>query len=119
MGADRRRYREFYVQQRRRWSRDGGILNVHDDIGIDATGVGTSIAEADDIELHRGKQLEPGLRQDSGFQISCKRAGSSDDGSKFRRAVGLQGEPCLEGPEAPRQIRAKVARPDRVGSEPT
>lgn len=63
MVDDRRTYREFSVQQRRRRSRDAGLLNVDDDIAIDAIAVRTSVTEADDIELHRGKQLEPGLRQ--------------------------------------------------------
>src|SRR5258708_32931616 len=54
-------YCELAVEKRRRWRCDPGFLNVDDDIAIHLVGVGSAIAEADDVELDRRQQLEPRL----------------------------------------------------------
>ena len=58
---DSRSYRELAVENRRRWRRDPGFLNVDDNIAIYLVGVGSAIAEADDVELDRRQQLQPRL----------------------------------------------------------
>jgi hypothetical protein len=78
---------------------------------VDPVGVIGAIAKADDIELDRRHQLQPRLGQNPRFQISGERTGARDYGAELFGAVGFQGEPGLERAEAPRQIRAEVARP--------
>src|SRR5882724_10991816 len=58
---DSRPYRELAVEDRRRWSRDPGFLNIDDNIAIYLVGVRSAIAKADDIELDRRQQLQPRL----------------------------------------------------------
>src|ERR1700733_11275037 len=48
---DRRTYRELAVQNRRRWRRDSGFLNIGDNIAVDPVGIISAITEAYDIEL--------------------------------------------------------------------
>src|SRR5260370_34014614 len=67
---DSRAYRELAIEQRRRWRRDPGFLNVDDNFAIDLVGVGSAITEADDIELDRRQQLQPRLGQNPRLQIS-------------------------------------------------
>src|SRR5216684_6228714 len=42
---DSRAYRELAVEQRGRWRRDPGLLNIDDDFAIDLVGVGSAIAK--------------------------------------------------------------------------
>jgi flagellar biosynthesis repressor protein FlbT len=88
---DRRADREPAVENRGRWRRDPGFLNVDDDIAIDPVGVIGAIAKADDVELNRRQQFQPRLGQDPGFQISGQRTGarrSSLPASRCRRFSG-------------------------------
>ena len=92
-------------------------LDIDDDIAVHLIGVDGAIAKADDVELHRRHQFQPGLGQDLRFQISGKRAASRDDRSESFGAVGLQREPGLQRAKAARQIGSEIARPHRAGGE--
>ena len=99
---DRRPYRELAIENSGRRRRDPGFLNVDNDVAIDLVGVDRTIAEADDVEIDRCQQFEPRLRQNPLLQISGERTGARDDRSELFGAVGLEGEPGLECPEAAR-----------------
>jgi len=76
------------------------FLEVDDDLRVDAVGVGSAIAETDDVELDRGQKFELSGCGDAGFQVAGQFTGPGDDGTKRFGAMDFEGKPGLEGVEA-------------------
>src|SRR5215472_8333284 len=83
--------------------RNAGLLERDHQLRVEPVRVGTAIAEADDVELHRRQDLELGRRlyatPEALRELTAARDGAADPVG----AVHLESEPGLERAEAARE----------------
>ena len=101
---------------------DAAQLQLGDDGGVERAELALierrAIAEADDVERHRRQQLEVLVGGDRAAQELRLAAVALDHLGEPLDAVGLQGEPDLEGAEAARELGPVVAEPGIAAGKP-
>ncbi len=99
------------------WRDPALLMQVRHDFGIQAVGIGTPVAEADDVQWYRGKQFQFRLGNDACGEALCQRDRSCNDPTDRVGTVCLQREPRFQSAKPARQVGAVVARPPIAASQ--